>query len=159
MLNLRLMKYLVRAIKYFFKLLVILALILLAMIAFKFVEADITKMFVHGADSLWQIALLMAIFAAVYPRFGYVTRSIPVPGSPEETLPVLKRAMDARGYVLQKQDGESMVYVKRSKLDRILKMYEDTITVTPAITGYELEGAGKDVARAAAAIENAFNQI
>ena len=159
MLNLRLMKYLVRAIKYFFKLLVILALILVAMIALKFVEADITKMFVHGADSLWQIALLMAIFAAVYPRFGYVTRSIPVPGSPEETLPVLKRAMDARGYVLQKQDGESMVYVKRSKLDRILKMYEDTITVTLAIAGYELEGAGKDVARAAAAIENAFNQI
>lgn len=153
------MKYLVRAIKYFFKLLVILALILVILVALKFVEADITKMFVNGYDSLWQIAALMALFAAIYPRFGYVTRTIPVPGSPEETLPVLKKAMDARGYVLQKQDGESRVFVKRSKLDRILKMYEDTITVTPAITGYELEGAGRDVARAAATIENAFNQI
>lgn len=153
------MKYLVRAIKYFFKLLVILALILVILVALKFVEADITKMFVNGYDSLWQIAALMALFAAIYPRFGYVTRTIPVPGSPEETLPVLKKAMDARGYVLQKQDGESLVFVKRSKLDRILKMYEDTITVTPAITGYELEGAGRDVARAAATIENAFNQI
>ena len=153
------MKYLVRAIKYFFKLLVILALILVILVALKFVEADITKMFVNGYDSLWQIAALMALFAAIYPRFGYVTRTIPVPGSPEETLPVLKKAMDARGYVLQKQDGESLVFVKRSKLDRILKMYEDTITVAPAITGYELEGAGRDVARAAATIENAFNQI
>lgn len=153
------MKYLVRAIKYFFKLLVILALILVILVALKFVEADITKMFVNGYDSLWQIAALMALFAAIYPRFGYVTRTIPVPGSPEETLPVLKKAMDARGYVLQKQDEESLVFVKRSKLDRILKMYEDTITVTPAITGYELEGAGRDVARAAATIENAFNQI
>ena len=153
------MKYLVRAIKYFFKLLAILALIIALMVALKFVDADISKMFVHGYDSLWQIALIMAVFAGIYPRFGYVTRSIPVPGDPEEGRKILDRAMDARGYVLQNEEDDTLVYVKRSKLDRILKMYEDSITITRTVLGYDIEGAGRDVARTATAIENAFNPI
>ena len=68
------MKYIIRSIKYFIQLMVILALIIAVLIVAKVVDSDISKIFVNGYDSLWQIALMMAAFAAIYPRFGYSKR-------------------------------------------------------------------------------------
>ena len=62
------MKYLVRAVKYFIYLMIILSLIIVVLIMTKMVESDISKMFVNGYDSLWQIALMMAVFALIYPK-------------------------------------------------------------------------------------------
>ena len=59
------MRYIVRAVKYFFQLMVILALIIAILVVAKVVDADISKIFVNGYDSLWQIALMMAAFAAI----------------------------------------------------------------------------------------------
>ena len=58
------MKYIIRALKYFCYLIVLLAVIILALVLTGFVEADLSKMFVNGYDSLWQIALIMLFFAA-----------------------------------------------------------------------------------------------
>ena len=79
------MRYLIRSVKYFVQLMVILCLIIAILIVAKVVDADISRIFVNGYDSLWQIALLMAVFAAIYPRFGYARRQAIVPGSDEET--------------------------------------------------------------------------
>ena len=68
------MRYLVRALKYFVQLMVILTIIIAILIVAKVVDSDISQIFVNGWDSLWQIALLMAAFAAVYPKIGYVRR-------------------------------------------------------------------------------------
>ena len=91
------MRYIVRAVKYFFQLMVILALIIAILVVAKVVDADISKIFVNGYDSLWQIALMMAAFAAIYPRFGYVRRQALVPGADEEVEPVLRRVMESHG--------------------------------------------------------------
>ncbi|MBR4808789.1 MAG: hypothetical protein IK031_00735, partial [Bacteroidales bacterium] len=78
------MKYLIRAVKYFVQLTVILSLIIAILIVAKVVDSDISKIFVNGYDSLWQIALMMAAFAAIYPSFGYGRRRVVVPGSDDE---------------------------------------------------------------------------
>jgi len=147
------MKYLIRAIKYYVYLAVILCLILSALVAFKLVEADISKMFVHGYDSIWQIALLLAVFAALYPRFGFSRRSAIVPGSFEETRSDALRAMESNGYVLEKEEGQMMTFKKKSALSRAFKMWEDRITLTKDISGFYLEGLTKDLPRLVSSLE------
>lgn len=141
------MKYIIRSLKYFVKLTLILAAVIFIMVQMKLVEGNLDTMFVNGKDSLWQIALMLLAFSAVYPRFGYCTREVVLPGSTEEILPQVKKVMKAQEYKLQSEDGEDFVYCKRSIAIRILKMGEDTITLKRTMSGYNIEGISKDVMR------------
>ena len=147
------MKYFIRSVKYFFYLLVILAIIITALVLAGLVEADISRIFVNGYDSLWQICLIMAVFAAIYPRFGFSSRTAHVYGSPEDVRPLLMRVMDLHGYRLEKEDGPTLTFVKRSVVSRILKMWEDRITVEPEAAGLRLEGITKDIVRLVSGLE------
>ena len=142
------MRYFIRSVKYFVQLMVILALIIAILIVAKVVDSDISKIFVNGYDSLWQIALLMAAFAAIYPRLGYARREALVPGSDEETGPLLHQVMYAHGYAEESSaDPQVRIYRKRAVADRLTRLWEDRISVRRCATGYELEGINKDVVR------------
>ncbi len=149
------MKYIMRSLKYFVYLVVILTLIIVILVTAGFVESDISKIFVNGYDSLWQIALMMAVFAAIYPKFGFSTRTAHFYGTPQEADTALGEVMERLGYKLEQQDGESSCYVKRSPFSRLVKMYEDRITVRHIAAGLELEGLTKDTVRIAAGVEAA----
>ena len=125
----------------------ILALVIAILIVAKVVDSDISQIFVNGYDSLWQIALLMAVFAAIYPKFGYASRQAIVPGSDEETMPVLERVMESYGYKREERTDGVLAFRKAHIPDRVMRLWEDRITVTRFVSGYELEGANKDVVR------------
>lgn len=144
------MKYLVRAVKYYLYLVIILALMIFVLMKLNLVNADIDTLFVNGRDSLWQIALLMAVFAAIYPRFGYTRRQLRMYGPYEELRPAVTGYMEARGYRLEKEDGENLSFVKRSPLARALKMFEDRVRFSRNLEGFELEGISKEVIAIAA---------
>jgi len=150
------MKYLVRSAKYFIYLLVFLVAVICALVAFKIVDSDISKMFVNGYDSLWQIAAVAAFFALIYPRIGFTTRKALAPGSAEETAATVKAVMSDRGYELEKDDGDNMTFRKRSPVTRAVKMWEDRISFEKTISGYEVEGLTKDLVRIVSAIEARF---
>lgn len=141
------MKYFVRSLKYFLYLAIVLCLVLLALVAFKIVDADISTMFVKGYASLWQIAGVMAVFAAVYPMFGYSTRALHMAGAPEETAPVLVSAMENRGYKVESRDGDVITFVSKSPVFRLFRVWEDRLTFTRTATGYDIEGPSRDVVR------------
>ena len=147
------MKYLLRSVKYFFYLMVILTLIIAALIACGMVESDISQIFVNGYDSLWQIALLMAVFAAIYPRFGFSTRTARVLGSDEEVAPHVIKVMEEHGYQLETRDGADMTFRKKGAVSRAFKMWEDRLTFIRRASGYDVEGLTRDLARVVAAIE------
>ena len=149
------MKYLIRAIKYFFYLLIILTLILSALVLTNFVEADVQAMFRNGYDSLWQIAAFTGVFAILYPRFGFSSRMAHLYGAPEETRPIVMKVMENHGYRLESEEGETMKFIKRNAVARAIKMYEDTITLSRSAAGYEIEGLTKDVVRIITALEAA----
>ena len=158
------MKYIVRSLKYFLYLTVILTLVLFVLVKLGIADGNLGTMFVNGYDSFWQIALIIAAFAAIYPRFGYTRRNVPAPGGQDETFPTLEETMRARGYVLDpgtaKTSPESDVswrFRRVSVLARILKIWEDTVTVTKTLSGYELEGLTKDVTRIGSALDYKFN--
>ncbi|MCQ2177481.1 MAG: hypothetical protein MJY42_01175 [Bacteroidales bacterium] len=141
------MRYFIRAAKYFVELTIILVLVIVLLMAFKVVDTDIDTLFINGRDSLWQIALIMVVFAAVYPRFGFLKRRLRIAGSFEEIFPTVEQVMAAGGYELESRDGENLAYRIRSKAARITRMGEDRITLTRSLGGFEIEGPGKDIAR------------
>lgn len=147
------MKYLVRSVKYFFYLLIILTIILFALTKLGMVEADIEMMFRNGYDSLWQIALMLLVFAALYPKWGYSRKEIKALGSPEEVVPAVKSYMDDRGYKLASEADGVMKFVLRSPIVRAVKMCEDTITIEKTLAGFEIEGLSRDIFRIASGIE------
>ncbi len=141
------MKYLVRSLKYFVQLAVILALVIAILVVARVVPGDISQIFRNGYDSLWQIAIIMAVFAAVYPRFGYASREAVLPGSDEEVKPLLDKVMSAHGYKQEERSDGKLSYRKASAGDRLLRLWEDRISVDRFVSGYTLEGYNKDVVR------------
>ena len=95
----------------------------------------------------------VAVFAAIYPRFGFSSRTAHVYGSPEDVRPLLLKVMDLHGYRLEKDGGDSLTFVKRSVISRLLKMWEDRITVSFDVAGLRLEGISKDLVRLVSGLE------
>ena len=147
------MKYIIRSLKYFCYLILLLTLIILALVLTGFVEADLSKMFVNGYDSLWQIALVMLAFAALYPRFGFSKRTVHLYGSPEELRPDIVRVMEVLGYRLEEEKEGTWSFLRRSGMSRALKMWEDRSTITASAAGLEAEGLTRDRPRVVSALE------
>lgn len=147
------MKYLIRSAKYFVYLLIVLSIIIFALVTFKVVDSNIETMFVHGYDSIWQMALIIAVFALLYPRFGYTRRDIHMGGGETPQLRAKVAAlMERRDYKLKSEDGDTLTYIKRAPFARAMKMFEG-LTFTRTIDGYEVEGLTKEVIRITAALE------
>lgn len=149
------MRYLVRALKYFVHLAIVLSLVVAILMVAGIVEKDISQVFKNGYDSLWQIAVIMAVFAAVYPKFGYSRQRVIVPGPDEETKPLLDKVMAAHGYRQEDRTDGKLCYRRASAGDRLLRLWEDRITVERIVTGYELEGYNRDIVRLANALRDA----
>lgn len=151
------MKYLVRSIKYFFYLAIMLALVVFVLIKLHIVEGDLSTLFVNGYDSYWQMAIIMAVFALIYPKWGFSSRKAYINGSFEEIRDGIIEVMENHGYVLESNDGEDMTFRKRSGFLRALKIWEDRITFTREIAGYSLEGLTRELPRLISALENRFS--
>ena len=152
------MKYIVRVLKYFVFITVVMTLILLALALLGFVEKDVEAMFRNGWDSLWQIALMFLAVSAVYPRFGFCKRGAIIPGTYEEIRPGIVHYMAGRGYEVEKEEGENLTFRCKSPLQRFLKLlWEDRISFTRDRAGYYIEGRTKDVARIVSGLETRFS--
>ena len=147
------MKYLVRVIKYFIYITVIVTVILTVLVLLKLVSPDINVMFRNGYDSLWQIALAFLGVSSFYPKFGYTSRGVILPGEPEEIRTGIKDYMLDRGYELEKEEGEDMTFRLASGLKRAAKMWEDRVTFSRYVSGYYIEGITKEVTRIASNLE------
>ncbi len=149
------MKYFIRSVKYFIYLMILLAIIIAVMIFAGFVEADISRIFVNGHKSLLQICVIMAVFSIIYPKLGYTSRTARVFGSIEEVRPIIDRVMDLQGYRLETDNGDSLSFVKRSAISRVLKMWEDRIVIESTAAGLKVEGITKDLVRIISGLEAA----
>lgn len=152
------MKYLRRAVKYFFWFAIILCITLAVMVALGVVEADVHQMFRDGTKSLWQVGLLFAVLAAIYPLSGFAKKEIVVPGELPEIRDKLIRLMDSKGYSLEKEEGDDICFRRSTKLSQALKMWEDRITMTKEPGGFVLEGLRRDVVRIASFIQFKFKE-
>lgn len=152
------MKYLLRSIKYFIMISLLLGAILATLVLLDLSAGDPSEMFRNGWTSVWQIALLFAVFSAIYPKFGYTDREVGIPGEFAEIRDGIVEYMEARGFRLESEEGENMSFRLRSKVNALAKMYEDRVTMTRILGGYSLEGITKEVNRLASGLEYKFKR-
>ena len=152
------MKYLIRVLKYFVFITMVMALILVALALAGVVEKDVAQMFRNGWNSVWQIALMFLAVSAVYPRFGFCRRGVVIPGSYEEIRPGIVHYMAGRGYEVEKEEGEDLTFRLKSPFQRFLKLlWEDRISFRRDRAGNYIEGRTKDVVRIVSGLEARFN--
>lgn len=150
------MKYLVRAVKYFFYFAIMLVIILSVMVAVGAVEADIELMFKNGYSSLLQIGAMLILIGAFYPLFGFMKKETVIPGEYREIRDGVIGFMEERGYVLRREEGENLTFRMRSAVNRVFRMFEDDITMTRSCCGFTMEGLRKDVFRLSGGLEHRF---
>ena len=147
------MKYIIRAIKYFFYFAFFATAIILALVFIGIVEADINAIFEHGYNDLWKIAVFFGIVAAVYPNVAFINRQISTDGERNTIKEDIRSFMLERHYELESEDAEGMTFRIRGIAGRLLKMNEDRITIRWNADGFTLEGLRKDILRLAAGLE------
>jgi hypothetical protein len=146
------MKYIVRAIKYFFYFAFFATAIILALVFIGIVEADINAIFENGTEDLWKILAFFAVVAAVYPNLAFITRQMPVDEDREAAKERIKTHMKERRYVLESETEEGMTFRFHGLAGKLSKMFEDRITIKWNEEGYTMEGLRKDVLRLAAGL-------
>ena len=150
------MTYLRRALKYFIQICIIFALIIGVLMLTGLVSKDISGAFIYGWKSVWWIVAIFAVMALAYPFFGYQKRQINVKGDPALAKDGIVEALKGRGYVLEgEKDGELSFHLS-SPVNRAARMWEDRITLTPVLGGFQAEGLSRDLVRVMSAIEQHF---
>lgn len=149
------MKYLIRAIKYFFYFAFLSTAIILALVLIGAVEGDINSIFEGGYSALWKIALFYLAVAAVYPKLGFIKRDISFV-SEEVSREDIVEFFRERRYVLESENDGTMTFRYRDLAGRLSKMYEDRVIVTREMGVYWFEGLRKDVIRLATSFETRF---
>ena len=150
------MTYIRRALKYFIQTCLFLALILAVLMLSGLVSKDVSVAFIHGWTSVWWILALFAVMALVYPFFGYQKRSIRVNGDPALARDGIVEALRGRGYVLGSEADGVLKFHLTAPVNRAFRFWEDTITLTPVLGGWEAEGLSRDLVRVVSSIEHKF---
>lgn len=152
------MKYAIRAVKYFLYITVIFAAVIWVfscVLHHRIVTApaDILENLEHGLNSVWMILGVFAAVSALYPMMGYMRRKLDFAGSIEDLKPTLLAFMEERGYEFEKETEGMICFRLRNKTSRISRTWEDRVTVSQSAAGLEMEGLRKDVARLANGLE------
>lgn len=148
------MKYFVRAVKYFFYFAFLCTAIVMALVLIGAVEGNIDAIFEDGYNSIWKIAVFFLLVASVYPKLGFISRIVPVETSWNSARETVVKYMSEQRYILETESPQQVTFRFKTIGGRILKMYEDRITITITPEGWLVEGLRKDAFRIATALEN-----
>lgn len=150
------MTYLRRALKYFVQACLIVTVILAVLMVSGLVSTDISVAFVHGWKSVWWILALFAVMSLAYPFFGYQKRKVHVEGDPALAKDGIVEALAPRGYALESEKDGVLTFRLSSPVNKAARMWEDRITLTPVLGGFEAEGLSRDLVRVVSSIEYHF---
>ena len=141
-------RYVVRAVKYLIRLLVLLAALSLLMMLTRTSRVSADQFFAEIFFTTRGLLLLVAVvlMAAFYPKYGYVERS--VEGNLEEYRRHVVESLEKGGYRLDREEGNRMFFRAKSPLRRITMLGEDPITVTGADGRIILNGHRKQIVTA-----------
>ena len=150
------MKYFIRAVKYFFYFAFLTAAIIFALVFIGAVEGNIETIFEGGYSAIWKIAVFFAVIAAVYPKFGFVSRKLMTSADWETVKGTAAGYFQEKGFRVESKGADHISFRRRSPAGRLAKMCEDRITLTRTDEGYMLEGLRKEVFLYATGLECAL---
>ena len=152
------MTYLRRAFKYLLQICILFVVIIGALMLTGFISRDVSVAFQQGWTSIGYIAAMFAVVSLAYPHFGYGKRTIHAQGDPAEYWARIDAAMASRGY---EKAGETenggRKYHHTSTFMRVMRLWEDRITIEPVLGGFQAEGLVRDLARIVSATDHKIN--
>ena len=148
------MTYIRRAVKYLIQLTLIFIVLIGILMLAGMIPKDVALAFRKGWESIFFILGLFAVMAAVYPFFGYGKRNIRAEGDPAEYRNAILEALEGRGYKLASEKDGELKFQLTSPVSRLARLYEDTVTITPVLGGFEAEGLIRDLSRVVMAIDH-----
>jgi hypothetical protein len=152
------MRYLIRAIKYFFYFAFLTFALVFILVFIGAVEGNIEAIFDGGYNAIWKMAAFFAVVAAIYPSLAFIKRDIPVKGEFSSYRNDIIEYMKERRYELESQSETSLSFRIKGVAGKLAKMYEDRITVTSTFGGIQMEGLRKDIIRLATGVEATLSQ-
>ena len=150
------MTYLRRALKYFIQICLLCALISGVLMLSGMVSKDVSVAFQHGWTSVWWILAIFVVMSLAYPYFGYQKRKVHVAGDPALAKDEIIKALAPRGYALESEQEGTLAFRLTSPVNKAARMWEDRITLTPVLGGFEAEGLSRDLVRVVGSIEHHF---
>lgn len=140
--------YLRKSVKYFVAVCVLCLALMALMIATGTSSLDWKEtgyVMLHTPRFAWMLAVV-AVAAAFYPRFGFLSRRLS--GSLDgEGRQAVKNAFRSAGYRVAEEQPGRMRFRADSLWRRWMMLGEDAITVTPEGEGLRLEGNRRGMAR------------
>lgn len=154
------MKYLVRAIKYFLSIVILLCLTISLLTVLNLSGGrGIEGIFSNGWTSVMQILLMFAGVSAIYPFFGFRKIGVLARGSYEELRPGVMEYMQSKGYSLESEKDGLMTFRLRSIAARMSRFLgEDRVSMKKEAAGYSIEGLNRDIVRLAHGLESRLRQ-
>ncbi len=125
-------KYIVRALKYYVFLLVLIALVILLLALVGFADlSNIHTLFRNGYTAVWEIALIFLAVALIYPKLGFGNRDFNMRARNwDEARTNMMIALGDRGYKLETENGNTFTFRKKWFVNKLAKFLEDRITIT-----------------------------
>lgn len=151
------MKHLRRSIKYFIQICILFVVIIGALMLLGYVSPDVNSAFRGGWKSIGLIAVFFIVMSSIYPLFGYGKRTVRAKGEPSEHFSQIDKAFEDRGYVLESRTDNEIKYHLKSPIARATRLWEDTVTVTPILGAFEVEGLMRDLARVVMSMDRNIN--
>lgn len=151
-------RYIIRALKHFVKFAFIAAVVVVALHLAGFTQGGINEIFTNGWNAIWQMALMFLAISAIYPKLIYMEVFIPAIGENESRTAKLAEFFSSHGYIVEKQDSESISFRQKGFGNKFKRLFEDRITVKYTLEGIRIEGPRKDLYPISNAIEDLFSE-
>ena len=126
------MKYIIRSVKYFFYFAILTSAIIFALVLIGAVEGDINSIFEDGYNSIWKIAGFFVVVAAVYPKFGFVTRKVETEADWNTVRNAAISYFSAKPFKVESETADTVTFRRRDPIGRLTKMYEDAVQIVDA---------------------------
>lgn len=146
------MKYFIRAAKYLIYFAVLFSIIVLIVFYTSSKPEGITVFDLFKEGSGYKILGFFIVFSAVYPLLGFSRKQIYVSNFAEKEKEIIELLQNGN-YIIETQTPTSLTFRLRNKFLRLMRMYEDRITIDFSENPVIIEGFRKDVLRFSRGIE------
>lgn len=142
------MRYLIRAVKYFFAFCVLyVGVVWLSILTQKGMDISVWDSIsaTMATERGRMLALAVVALSAAYPFFGFVKRSVKWDMATDADR--LVEIFAAAGFALKEQGGGKMIFKANNILDRLVMLFEDEIVVEQQGEQITLSGIRRGVAK------------
>ena len=147
------MKYIIRSVKYLFYFTFMCGIILVLTFHFSVKPEGLTLIDMLMVDgSLYKMLAFFVAVAAVYPALGFQKKPLYVSNLKEHKKEVVQLFENAN-YVVADESSDKISFTLRNPLLRLLRLYEDAVTIDFSDNPVMIEGLRKDVLRFSRGIE------